>query len=102
MRTSSAALPAATFTATFPILDWTGAWRDAFARLVAVGSVDPAIRLIFIENWRCMKTQAPVLDRHKERDFDADLDLIVCSLRLQMPPLGSHPEPLVLYRGQRA
>lgn len=94
------------FAQTFPALNWPGAWRDVFQRLVASGPVHPSIRPAFVETWTHVKAairagaSAPGLDWHLERDFDGHRDLMVDGLKLLLPPFTSRQMPSALFRGQ--
>ncbi|MGW5959355.1 hypothetical protein [Methylorubrum thiocyanatum] len=48
----------ARFNTAFTALNWVGAFREAFEKLVSVGTVHPSIRPVFRESWRRMKAES--------------------------------------------
>jgi hypothetical protein len=110
-KASAANGDVALFAAAFAGLNWVGAFREAFARLVTAQTVDPSIPPIFLENWRRMKgesrarMQAGVIhsvpDWHLERDLCDQPLLMADALKLLLPPFKPRQHPMVLYRGQR-
>ncbi|MEZ0253475.1 MAG: hypothetical protein ACAH20_21380 [Methylobacteriaceae bacterium] len=101
----------ARFNAAFTALNWVGAFREAFEKLVSVGAVHPSIRPVFRESWRRMKAESrarvesgvkvPVPDWHLERDLCDQPLLLADGLKLLLPSYEPRQCPLVLYRGQR-